>query len=174
MSAIDRFIDDVAEDYIYCIKENNLDSLKQYETWCGFEDDEFDQDLIETAKRMARYDYYNIIDVDDDGTVDELEENSFKEMGYWYTEYCSVCSYSFDEFKDSVIELIQKGLGKMMKQEAVNVGDIIRIDYMVGEPDYTDRTGEVLTIDDSHIFGTWGELGIIPTEDCYTVLKRKC
>lgn len=52
------------------------------------------------------------------------------------------------------------------------IGDIIRIDYMEGEPQYTGRIGVIKSIDDiGQLHGTWGGLAIIPDTDKYTVLE---
>lgn len=53
------------------------------------------------------------------------------------------------------------------------VGDLIRINYMSGEPDYTDKEGKISSIDSmGHLHGTWGGLAVIPGEDDYTVIKE--
>ena len=56
----------------------------------------------------------------------------------------------------------------------VEIGDTVRIDYMDGEPQYTDKTG-IITIIDSvgQIHGTWGGCAIIPEKDSYTIIKKK-
>lgn len=52
------------------------------------------------------------------------------------------------------------------------IGDIIRIDYMEGEPQYTGRIGVIKSMDDiGQLHGTWGGLAIIPGTDRYTVLE---
>jgi hypothetical protein len=52
------------------------------------------------------------------------------------------------------------------------IGDIIRIDYMEGEPQYAGRIGIVKSMDDiGQLHGTWGGLAIIPGTDRYTVLE---
>ena len=54
----------------------------------------------------------------------------------------------------------------------VKVGDTIRIIYMEGEPQYTDKVGMVLFIDDiGQIHGTWGGCAIIPETDTYEIIK---
>ena len=53
------------------------------------------------------------------------------------------------------------------------IGDLIRIDFMSGEPQYRGREGVVTHIDAANqIHGTWGSCAIIPEEDDFTVLKR--
>ena len=55
----------------------------------------------------------------------------------------------------------------------VKVGDVIRILYMTGEPEYTGKEGVVEFIDDiGQIHGTWGGCAIIPGEDNYTIIGR--
>ena len=54
---------------------------------------------------------------------------------------------------------------------AVQVGDVIHIDYMNGEPEYTGREGTVRKIDDmGQIHGTWGGLALHEGEDSFTIL----
>ena len=56
----------------------------------------------------------------------------------------------------------------------VQVGDILRIDYMEGEPNYSGKTGEVTYIDDAgQIHGKWGGLAIIPEKDSFTIIGQK-
>jgi len=54
----------------------------------------------------------------------------------------------------------------------VGVGcDKIRIIYMDGEPDYTDKVGEVYSIDDmGQIHGSWGGCALIPGVDEFEVI----
>ena len=55
-----------------------------------------------------------------------------------------------------------------------NVGDKIRIIYMVDEPQYRGREGIVTSIDDmGQLHGTWGGLTVIPGEDDYIVLEEE-
>ena len=55
-----------------------------------------------------------------------------------------------------------------------NVGDKIRIIYMVDEPQYRGREGVITSIDDMGRFhGTWGSLALIPGEDDYIVLEEE-
>ena len=54
----------------------------------------------------------------------------------------------------------------------VKIGDTIKITYMEGEPQYTDREGVVTPIDDEdQIHGTWGGCAIIPEVDTYIIMK---
>lgn len=56
----------------------------------------------------------------------------------------------------------------------VEIGDTIRIDYMEGEPDYTEREGVVKSIDDAgQIHGTFGGCAVIPGTDSFTIIKKK-
>lgn len=58
----------------------------------------------------------------------------------------------------------------MMK---VKVGDIVKIIYMQGEPQYDGRTGTVIHIDDAgQIHGTWGGCALIPGIDEYEIIKE--
>ena len=53
----------------------------------------------------------------------------------------------------------------------VKICDKIRIIYMDGEPDYTDKVGEVYSIDDmGQIHGSWGGSAIIPEVDEFEVI----
>lgn len=55
----------------------------------------------------------------------------------------------------------------------VNVGDKIRIIFMAGEPQYTNKVGTVTDIDDiGQIHGTWGGCAIIPEEDKFEIIER--
>ncbi len=48
----------------------------------------------------------------------------------------------------------------------VKVGDKIRINYMVGEPQYSGKIGVVKYIDDAgQIHGTWGGCALIDGDD---------
>lgn len=52
------------------------------------------------------------------------------------------------------------------------VGDLVRINWMDGEPDYAGREGRITRIDSmGHLHGTWGGLAILP-EDSYTVIPE--
>lgn len=54
------------------------------------------------------------------------------------------------------------------------VGDTIRIIDMMGEPQYTGKTGVITHIDDAgQIHGTWGGCAIIPEEDSYELIKEE-
>lgn len=56
----------------------------------------------------------------------------------------------------------------------VKVGDIIRIEYMEGEPQYTGREGVVKSIDDmGQLHGSWGGLAIVPSTDIFTIIGQK-
>ena len=54
-----------------------------------------------------------------------------------------------------------------------NIGDKIRIIYMVDEPQYRGREGIITEIDDLGYRGTWGGLTVIPGEDDYIVLEEE-
>lgn len=55
----------------------------------------------------------------------------------------------------------------------VEIGDVIRIDYMEGESDYCGRTGTVEFIDDiGQIHGTWSGCALIPELDSFTILEK--
>ena len=50
----------------------------------------------------------------------------------------------------------------------VKIGDTIKIIKMEGKPQYTDREGVVIHIDDAgQIHGTWGGCAIVPEADTY-------
>ena len=56
---------------------------------------------------------------------------------------------------------------------AAQVGDLIKIIYMVGEPKYNGKVGCVTLIDDAgQIHGTWGGCAICTDEDRYMVISR--
>lgn len=53
------------------------------------------------------------------------------------------------------------------------VGDIIHIYHMFGEPEYKDTEGVVRYIDDmNQIHGTWGGCALVPGDD-YVILKEE-
>lgn len=53
------------------------------------------------------------------------------------------------------------------------IGDKIRIVYMDGEPNYTNREGIVKFIDDmGQIHGTWGGCALIPDTDSWEIIKK--
>ena len=55
----------------------------------------------------------------------------------------------------------------------VKVGDKIRIIYMEGEPQYSEKEGVVRTIDDmGQIHGSWGGCAVIPGVDEFEVIER--
>ena len=55
----------------------------------------------------------------------------------------------------------------------VKVGDYIRILYMKGEPQYTNKTGVVEKIDDiGQIHGTWGGCALIPGIDLIEIVEK--
>ena len=54
------------------------------------------------------------------------------------------------------------------------IGDVIIIDNMKDEPDYTGRTGKVTNIDDfGQIHGTWGGCAVIPNLDKYRIIEEQ-
>lgn len=54
-----------------------------------------------------------------------------------------------------------------------NIGDLIHIDYMAGEPQYADREGRILRIDSmGQLHGDWGGLAVIPGEDEFHVVPE--
>lgn len=57
----------------------------------------------------------------------------------------------------------------------MEVGDIIRIDYLNGEFGYSGRIGKVTKIDDmGQIHGTWGGLAVSPSYGDEFSLLFKC
>ncbi len=55
----------------------------------------------------------------------------------------------------------------------IGIGDFIRIIKMDGEPNYKDKEGVVLFVDDfGFIHGTWGGCAICPQNDVFIVLKH--
>lgn len=51
------------------------------------------------------------------------------------------------------------------------IGKQIRIIYMQGEPNYTDKEGVIEHMDAlGQLHGTWGGLAIIPDEDTYEII----
>ena len=58
--------------------------------------------------------------------------------------------------------------------DTVNVGDIIKIWNMAGEPNYKGRVGIVKHIDDrGQLHGTWGGCAVIIGIDHIEVIKEK-
>lgn len=56
----------------------------------------------------------------------------------------------------------------------VQIGDRIRIIYMDGEPQYTDKEGVIEKIDDAgQLHGTWGGCALIPEMDRFEIVKEK-
>jgi hypothetical protein len=56
----------------------------------------------------------------------------------------------------------------------LEVGDLVKINFMKGESHYTGRKGVVTHIDDiGQVHGTWGGCAIIPDEDDYKILEKK-
>ena len=54
------------------------------------------------------------------------------------------------------------------------VGDMIKILYMEGEPQYTGKTGTIEFIDGiGQLHGDWGGLAVVPNVDSYTIIKKK-
>lgn len=54
------------------------------------------------------------------------------------------------------------------------IGTKIKIIYMEGEPDYTNKVGIIEHIDDlGQLHGTWGSLAIIPDVDNFEILEEK-
>lgn len=54
------------------------------------------------------------------------------------------------------------------------IGDEIKILYMEGEPQYTDKTGVIEKIDDAgQMHGTWGGCAVVPECDVFKVIERK-
>lgn len=57
--------------------------------------------------------------------------------------------------------------------QKIKVGDLIRIEYMHGEPQYDGKTGIVVSIDDAfQLHGTWGGCAVIPEVDEIVVIKE--
>ena len=53
----------------------------------------------------------------------------------------------------------------------ISVGTRIKIVYMQGEPQYTNRQGVVTHIDDAkQIHGTWGGCSLIPGVDTFEII----
>lgn len=54
------------------------------------------------------------------------------------------------------------------------VGDIIKIIEMLGEPQYTGKTGVVEHIDSrGQLHGSWGGLAVQPENDSFEVIGHK-
>ncbi len=55
----------------------------------------------------------------------------------------------------------------------VEVGDLIKIIYMDGEPQYCGKTGFVELIDDiGQIHGSWGGCALIENVDIFEILSK--
>ena len=56
----------------------------------------------------------------------------------------------------------------------VEIGDTIQILNMLGEPNYSGKSGTVTHIDAiGQLHGTWGGLAVIPEEDIIKVIKKE-
>ncbi len=56
----------------------------------------------------------------------------------------------------------------------IEIGDIIKIVKMVGEPNYNGKAGIVVKIDDlGQIHGTWGGCALVPSIDKFIVINKK-
>ena len=54
------------------------------------------------------------------------------------------------------------------------VGDTIQIIEMLGEPNYSGKSGVIRTIDSmGQLHGTWGGLAVIPEEDVFRIIKKE-
>lgn len=54
------------------------------------------------------------------------------------------------------------------------VGDTIQIINMLGEPNYSGKSGIIKSIDSmGQLFGTWGGLAVIPEEDVFKIIKKE-
>lgn len=54
------------------------------------------------------------------------------------------------------------------------VGDTIQIINMLGEPNYSGKSGIIKSIDSmGQLFGTWGGLAVIPEEDAFKIIKKE-
>lgn len=54
------------------------------------------------------------------------------------------------------------------------VGDTIQIINMLGEPNYSGKTGVIKSIDSmGQLHGTWGGLAVIPEEDFFKIIKEE-
>lgn len=54
------------------------------------------------------------------------------------------------------------------------VGDTIQIINMLGEPNYSGKTGVIKSIDSmGQLHGTWGGLAVIPEEDIFKIIKEE-
>ena len=55
----------------------------------------------------------------------------------------------------------------------IKIGDTIRINYMIGEPDYVGKVGVVKSIDDlGQIYINNFNYAIIPDQDDFDIIKR--
>ena len=56
----------------------------------------------------------------------------------------------------------------------VEVGDTIQIIEMLGEPNYSGKSGIVDHIDSvGQLHGSWGGLAVIPSEDIFKIIKKE-
>lgn len=56
----------------------------------------------------------------------------------------------------------------------MKVGDKVRIIYMDGEPQYTDKEGVITRIDDAgQIHGNWGGCALIPGVDLFEIIEEE-
>ena len=60
----------------------------------------------------------------------------------------------------------------MIMDKKIKIGDSIKIIEMVGEPNYTLKTGVIIFIDDiGQLFGSWRSLAVNPKVDKFEVIK---
>ena len=56
----------------------------------------------------------------------------------------------------------------------VKVGDTIQIINMLGEPNYSGKSGVVRSIDSmGQLHGSWGGLAVIPEQDIFKIIKKE-
>lgn len=75
---------------------------------------------------------------------------------------------------NEIISMNGKNFVESKRKIKVEIGDIIEIVSMKGEPQYNGKKGEVIYIDSiGQIQGTWGGCALIPNIDTFVVIKKQ-
>lgn len=110
-----------------------------------------------------------------DQGVEYFNERGFGgEMYVCFDEFIDTYFYDEPEYMLKLLasnEKLQEEYRKMVNQKKmVQIDDHITIKKMIGEPQYTGKSGIVTHFDDAdQIHGTWGGLAIVPDADEFEI-----